>query len=143
MNLRDLRRPQGTENRHKGNQTLKMATFMLVGGCYWRPDFEFGRVRCGECVLKRKKLRRGSHVGCSGEKSPGQDDDDIVPGNTLTGRQASGGIGTFRKRGTPVDSRLEQNLIFLKKGNRGMPMKPIGRFQWLPKTSKGSEASRG
>jgi len=59
------------------------------------------RVRTGSfrltCAEEEETQERKSR-NCSGEKSPGQGDDDIVPGNTLTGRQASGGIGTFARR---------------------------------------------
>jgi len=119
-----------------------MGTFRLVSGNTGDRTSSSDGFLSVTCAEEEETQERKSRF-CLGEKSPRQGDDDIVPGNTLTGRQASGGIGTFRKEGTPVDSRLEQNLIFLRKGNRGMPMKPIGRFQQLLKTSQGSEASRG
>jgi len=114
-----------------------MATFMPMSGIFGDRTSSSDGFLSVTCAEEDKTQERKSR-SCLGDKSPGQGEDDGVPGNTLTGRQASGGIGTFRKRGTPVDSRLEQNLIFLRKGNRGMPMKPIGRFQQLLKTSKGS-----
>jgi hypothetical protein len=78
-------------------------------------------------VLKRRKLKRGNPEDRRNEKSFRTVRDGVVLGNTLESRQAHERIGGSSE---PLDRWAEeQNLKLLRKGDRGMSVKPIG---WSP-----------
>jgi len=82
-------------------------------------------------VLKRRKLKRGNPEDRRSEKSLRTVRDGIVLGNTLKSRQAHGRISDSSES---LDRWAEeQDLKLLRKGDRGMSVKPIG---WGPQFVK-------
>jgi hypothetical protein len=74
--------------------------------------------------LKGKNLKRGNPFGRRGEKSPRFGRDETVLGNTLESRQAHGRTsGSCESFGRLIE---EEYLRLLRKGDRGMSVKPIG-----------------
>jgi hypothetical protein len=74
-------------------------------------------------VLKRRKLKRGYPEPWQGEKSPCSFWENVVLGNTLKSRQAHGRTGgSCSHAGRWFE---EEDPKFLRKGKRGMTVKPI------------------
>jgi hypothetical protein len=89
-------------------------------------------------VLKRAKLGRGNSGCTRGEKSPQPIRYGALQGNTLKFRQSHGRTDGSKEPSGRAGG--EQHLRFLRKGNRGMPVKPILWFAAGSKTPKGSKA---
>jgi hypothetical protein len=91
-------------------------------------------------VLERRKLERGNPIVCWGEKSPGTNGMDLSWETLWEADKPTEGPAASSEA-VLVGRVGEKDLRLLRKGERGMTVKPISWVPAPPKTSKGVKAS--